>query len=65
MTTPWAEFVQAHGEIIGYDLGGAFMPIKPGDNRAIRIYDEVSARFPHYAAVPVYGPKAGASVEES
>lgn len=52
----WVEFVQAHGQIIGYDYGEYFMPVDGRNPRAIRIYEEFCARFGHAPGIPVYRP---------
>lgn len=54
MGEDWDDFVQAHGQIIGYDMGEVFLPIPPGNARAIRIHQAMGN-----PGVPVYGPRAG------
>lgn len=61
--TDWQEFVEAHGQVIGYDVGdGFFIPVPPGNARAIRIREEARARFGGLLGdlgTPVYGPNSG------
>lgn len=52
----WDDFVQAHGQIIGFDHGGVFLPIPPGNARAVRLHQAMPGRDP---GTPIYGPKAG------
>lgn len=54
----WEVFVQAHGEVIGYDLGGeTFLPTGPvGDGLMRRACERLGRPYP--LGVPVYGPRA-------
>lgn len=54
--TAWDDFVQAHGQIIGYTTDEWFVPVPPGDARAIRIREQVAAEFGRDPGTPVYGP---------
>lgn len=54
----WSEFVEAHGQVIGYDMGGPFIPVLPGNQRAIRIHEETAALFGRDPGVRVYAPVA-------
>lgn len=56
----WDDYVQAHGEIIGYDYGDVFLPVRGA--RMIRIHEETCARLGPTLGLghgaPVYGPTA-------
>jgi hypothetical protein len=54
----WIDFVQAHGQIIGYDMGKMFLPVPPGNARAIRVHEETAARLGRDPGLPVYGPRS-------
>lgn len=52
----WQAFTAEHAEIIGYDLNGAFMPVKPGNARAQALAEETAARLGQ-RITPIYGWK--------
>ncbi len=56
MADVWQEFVDAHGQVIGYDMGEVFLPIPPGNARAIRIHETTAAMLGRDSGVPVYRP---------
>lgn len=45
---------QAHGEIIGYDYGGVFLPVRGA--RAVRIHEETCARLGPTLGIGPRGP---------
>lgn len=56
----WQQFVEAHGQVVGYDVGdGFFIPVPPGNTRAIRVHEETASMFGRDASVRVYSPTSG------
>ena len=51
----WDDFVQAHGEIIGFDLGEYFLPTR---GRGVHVHTEFCKQRRIDPGIPVYGPKA-------
>lgn len=51
----WDQFLDEHATVIGYDLEGAFLPIRPGCERSQRIMEAFTTHKGRDMPKPVLG----------